>query len=167
MYKLIQASQLSLYKGRNSGMRKLMSASKLTQLRMTEVILLQSSLSPGAKSPLPTPQLPPTASCTVCHQTQGAPEASSVTVASCILGCTNWTKHLSGHWHLTALSTGRKAGLTNNILVIIAANNICLRAPPGKGNGTPLQYSCLENSMDGGAWCAAVHGVAQSRTRLK
>ena len=36
----------------------------------------------------------------------------------------------------------------------------------GEGNGTPLQYSCLENPMDGGAWCAAVHGVARSRTRL-
>ena len=33
-------------------------------------------------------------------------------------------------------------------------------------NGTPLQYSCLENPMDGGAWWAAVHGVAKSRTRL-
>ena len=31
-----------------------------------------------------------------------------------------------------------------------------------EGNGTPLQYSCLENSMDGGAWWAAVHGVAKS-----
>ena len=38
---------------------------------------------------------------------------------------------------------------------------------PGEGNGTPLQYSCLENSMDGGAWWAAVHGVAESRTRLR
>ena len=36
----------------------------------------------------------------------------------------------------------------------------------GEGNGTPLQYSCLENPMDGGAWWAAVHGVAKSRTRL-
>ena len=36
----------------------------------------------------------------------------------------------------------------------------------GEGNGTPLQYSCLENPMDGGAWWAAVHGVAGSRTRL-
>ena len=33
-------------------------------------------------------------------------------------------------------------------------------------NGTPLQYSCLENPMDGGAWKAAVHGVAEDRTRL-
>ena len=36
----------------------------------------------------------------------------------------------------------------------------------GEGNGTPLQYSCLENPMDGGAWQAAVHGVAKSQTRL-
>ena len=36
----------------------------------------------------------------------------------------------------------------------------------GEGNGTPLQYSCLENPMDGGAWKAAVHGVAESQTRL-
>ena len=34
----------------------------------------------------------------------------------------------------------------------------------GEGNGTPFQYSCLENPMDGGAWLAAVHGVAKSRT---
>ena len=34
----------------------------------------------------------------------------------------------------------------------------------GVGNGTPLQYSCLENPMDGGAWWAAVHGVAKSQT---
>ena len=35
-----------------------------------------------------------------------------------------------------------------------------------EGNGTPLQHSCLENPMDGGAWWAAVHGVAKNRTRL-
>ena len=37
---------------------------------------------------------------------------------------------------------------------------------PGEGNGNPLQYSCLENPMDGGAWGATVHGVAKSRTQL-
>ena len=37
----------------------------------------------------------------------------------------------------------------------------------GEVNGNPLQYSCLENSRDGGAWWAAIYGVAQSRTRLK
>ena len=42
-------------------------------------------------------------------------------------------------------------------------SNLCL----GEGNGNPLQYSCLENPRDRGAWWAAVYGVAQSRTRLK
>ena len=37
---------------------------------------------------------------------------------------------------------------------------------PGEGNGNPLQYSCLENPMDRGAWRAAVPGVAKSQTRL-
>ena len=37
----------------------------------------------------------------------------------------------------------------------------------GEGNGSPLQYSCLENPMDRGAWKAAVHGVAEGRTRLR
>ena len=37
----------------------------------------------------------------------------------------------------------------------------------GEGNGNPLQYSCLENPRDGGAWWAAIYGVAQSQTRLK
>ena len=37
----------------------------------------------------------------------------------------------------------------------------------GEGNGNPLQYSCLENPRDGGAWWAAVYGVTQSKTRLK
>ena len=36
----------------------------------------------------------------------------------------------------------------------------------GEGNGNPLQHSCLENPMDGGAWKAAVHGVTEGRTRL-
>ena len=37
---------------------------------------------------------------------------------------------------------------------------------PGEGNGNPLQYSCLENPMDRGAWQVTVHGVAKSRTQL-
>ena len=37
---------------------------------------------------------------------------------------------------------------------------------PGEGNGNPLQYSCLENLMDSGAWQATIHGVTKSRMRL-
>ena len=49
-----------------------------------------------------------------------------------------------------------------HILIIYHDPKIIL----GEGNGTPLQYSCLENPMDGGAWKAAVHGVTRSWTRL-
>ena len=44
------------------------------------------------------------------------------------------------------------------------ANTKFWAMPAGEGNGNPLQYSCLENTMDGGAWRAAVHGVAEGRT---
>ena len=40
------------------------------------------------------------------------------------------------------------------------------RETSGEGNGTPLQYSCLESPMDGGAWWTTVHGVTKRRTRL-
>ena len=43
---------------------------------------------------------------------------------------------------------------------------LLLYTQSGEGNGSPLQYSCLENPMGGGAWWAAVHGVTMSRTRL-
>ena len=42
-----------------------------------------------------------------------------------------------------------------------------LRKPPGGGHDNPLQYSCLENSADGGGWWDIVHGVTKSQTRLK
>ena len=46
-------------------------------------------------------------------------------------------------------------------------DTVAIVFPVGEGNGNPLQYSCLENPVDRGAWWAAVCGVAQSRTRLK
>ena len=47
---------------------------------------------------------------------------------------------------------------------VVLQNRRGLDLLTGEGNGTPLQYSCLENPMDGGAWYAAVHGVAKSQT---
>ena len=44
---------------------------------------------------------------------------------------------------------------------------ICTTASFREGNGNPLQYSCLENPMDGGAWWSTVHGVAKSQTQLE
>ena len=54
--------------------------------------------------------------------------------------------------------------ITNYLYMKLTINYIRL---VGEGNGTPLQYSCLANPMDGGAWWAGVHGVTQSQTRLK
>ena len=51
-------------------------------------------------------------------------------------------------------------------LTFLRSVNIVLVAISGESNGTPLQYSCLENPMDEGAWWAAVHGITKSRTRL-
>ena len=51
-------------------------------------------------------------------------------------------------------------------LCVLALPFKFILATLGEGNGTPLQYSCLENPMDGESWWAAVHGVAKSRTRL-
>ena len=62
------------------------------------------------------------------------------------------------HWWLSGKEPACNAGDLGSILGSGRS--------PGEGNGTPLQYSRLENPMDGGAWWAAVHGVAQSGTRL-
>ena len=47
---------------------------------------------------------------------------------------------------------------------LVIAFYVCIDLNLGEGNGIPLQYSCLENPMDGGAWWALVHGVAKSCT---
>ena len=59
--------------------------------------------------------------------------------------------------------------LGTSVLFSIVATSvyISIYSTGGEGNGTPLQYSCPENPMDGRAWWAAVHGVAKSRTRLR
>ena len=67
------------------------------------------------------------------------------------------------------MTTGKTIALTRQTFVgqvMSLLFNMLSRLVIGEGNGTPLQYSCLENPMDGGAWWAAVHGVAKSRTRL-
>ena len=73
-----------------------------------------------------------------------------------------------------AITVGRKQSLAlYPVSVVISVSKCkqeadckCLTWSSGEGNGTPLQHSCLENPMGGGAWWAAVHGVAKSRTRL-
>ena len=65
-----------------------------------------------------------------------------------------------GGWHFPKLYTTASETIVLNITIWTSW------ASSGEGNGTPLQYSCLENPMDGGAWQAAVHGVTQSQTWL-
>ena len=68
-----------------------------------------------------------------------------------------------GRWSLVGCSPwGRKKSDTTEQLHF-HFSLLCI----GEGNGNPLQCSCLENPRDGGAWQAAVYGIAQSRTRLK
>ena len=66
--------------------------------------------------------------------------------------------------HRTRKTSGQHGPAAGNRLEF--KSSCSLLKAVGEGNGTPLQYSCLENPMDGGAWWAAVHGVAKSRTRL-
>ena len=61
------------------------------------------------------------------------------------------------------IKTLQKAGIEGTYLNIIKAIS---DKPTREGNGIPLQYSCLENPIDGGAWKAAVHGVAEGQTQL-
>ena len=76
--------------------------------------------------------------------------------------------HLRGPSKLTLLQLQKKLP-KNSVSIILWSFGIWgkLERWNGEGNGNPLQCSCLENPRDGGAWLAAVYGVAQSRTRLK
>ena len=67
------------------------------------------------------------------------------------------------------MTNGKTIDLTRQTLVGKRTSllfNTLPRFVIGEGNGSPLQYSCLENPMDGGAWWAAVHGIARSQTLL-
>ena len=67
-----------------------------------------------------------------------------------------------GFYLFFSLSLSFSLPYLSNLNSILAPSSPC-----GEGNGTPLQYSCLENPRDGGAWWAAVYGVSQNRAELK
>ena len=84
-----------------------------------------------------------------------------------------WHHRLNGHeFEQTQGGSGGHCIIRKNPQVPHTARQVAchlmnnLGGSIGEGNGTPLQYSCLENPMDGQAWWAAVHGVVKSRTRL-
>ena len=61
---------------------------------------------------------------------------------------------------------GEEPGAILSFKTFLSFINRLLVTIYGEGNGIPLQYPCLENPMDGGAWWATVHGVAKSQTQL-
>ena len=80
---------------------------------------------------------------------------------------------MATHFSILAWRISTVSGAWRTIAHMVAKNQTGLKQLSthvcmyyGEGNGTPLQYSCLENPMDGGAWWAAVHGVSKSRKRL-
>ena len=70
--------------------------------------------------------------------------------------------HPHSYWSTPGDSDGKESACSVGDLDSIPELGRC----PGEGNGNPLQYSCLENPMNGGAWSATVHGIAKSQTRL-
>ena len=81
------------------------------------------------------------------------------TVLLCILA-TSSSSPLNDSWAHLFSPISSVGDSKNTAIIIIGSSKF------GEGNGTLLQYSCLENPMDGGAWKAAVHGVATNWTRL-
>ena len=86
------------------------------------------------------------------------------------IGCSCWNSEQREEdmdWNKETLDKDTLSGHTEGSerdQAVVGRRNLGRK---GEDNGTPLQYSCLENPMDGGAWWAAVHGVAKSRTRLR
>ena len=133
-----------------------------------------SQVSPNASSPLPCcPYSQPVAAfidrwC-LCHPSASVLSSASPldTMEYMFLFISNPTAHQ--HWGL--LSEVFKyfpwnVPLSHLHHFPLSMNSIPLAHKRGEGDGTPLQYSCLENPMDGGAWKAAVHGVTKSWTQL-
>ena len=83
-----------------------------------------------------------------------------VTLALVILFYTS----LKQFWRYLLPSKGKRPSLLAHMIVVSVSHRNCIFIR--EGNGTPLQYSCLENPMDGGAWWAAIHEVAEGRTGL-
>ena len=82
----------------------------------------------------------------------------------------NWETGIDIYIYSTVYVMGLPSGSDGKESACNAGDTVLipgLGRSPGEGNGNPLQYSCLENSMDRGAWQAVVHGVEKNQTRLR
>ena len=82
----------------------------------------------------------------------------------------NWETGVDIYIYSTVYVMGLPSGSDGKESACNAGDTVLipgLGRSPGEGNGNPLQYSCLENSMDRGAWQAVVHGVSKNQTRLR
>ena len=88
---------------------------------------------------------------------------SKIYLHSCVCVC------VQIHKYIVYIHTGLPGGSYGKVSACNGGDPVSipgLERSPGGGNGTPLQYSCLENPMDREAWWATVHGVAKNWTRL-
>ena len=86
-------------------------------------------------------------------------------------GRREWDKWRKQHWHIYTVMGFLDGSVVNNLSSNVGDSGspdsiLGLGRSPGEGNGNPLQYSCLENSMDRTGWQATVHGIAKSWTWL-
>ena len=80
-----------------------------------------------------------------------------------------WGNATRNGFSISTIALTITAKARDRLTCIFLENLFCYQVEisVGEGNGTPLQYSCLQNPRDGGAWWAAIYGVTQGRTPLK
>ena len=74
--------------------------------------------------------------------------------------------NIGGHENILLGQEENNTDVFENPQAVVCLFVLSVELLPGEGNSTPLQYSCLENPMDRGAWWATIHGITASRTRL-